>query len=172
MGSTRRSYTPEYQEHSAASVIDGGRPVAEVAGNIQRTTPLPAAATVAHRRHYVVYRLMMVRRCSSRRSAPTGTPAVFSTEVCHGQTSRPGSAGRTVSGFLRTPSVPGRDFTRPDVPAHGHMTDRQDHKAGDRRDVRRSGYILVNQGNRSVKPSAQPTLVRTQHLPHAANTAR
>ena len=34
MGSTRRSYTPEYKEHSVAFVIDGGRPVAEVARNI------------------------------------------------------------------------------------------------------------------------------------------
>ena len=34
MGSTRRSYTPEYKEQSVAFVIDGGRPVAEVARNI------------------------------------------------------------------------------------------------------------------------------------------
>jgi transposase len=34
MGSTRRSYTPEYMAHSGAFVIDGGRPVAEVARNI------------------------------------------------------------------------------------------------------------------------------------------
>jgi transposase len=34
MGSTRRSYTPEYKAHSVAFVIDGGRPVAEVARNI------------------------------------------------------------------------------------------------------------------------------------------
>ena len=47
MGPRRRSYTPEYQEHSVASVIDGGRPVAEVACNIQRTAPLPAAAILA-----------------------------------------------------------------------------------------------------------------------------
>jgi transposase len=34
MGSTRRSYTPEYKARSVAFVIDGGRPVAEVARNI------------------------------------------------------------------------------------------------------------------------------------------
>jgi len=34
MGSTRRSFTPEYKEQSVAFVIDGGRPVAEVARNI------------------------------------------------------------------------------------------------------------------------------------------
>jgi transposase len=34
MGSTRRSYTPEYKAHSVAFVIDGGRSVAEVARNI------------------------------------------------------------------------------------------------------------------------------------------
>ena len=34
MGSTRRSYTPEYKAQSVAFVIDGGRPVAEVARNI------------------------------------------------------------------------------------------------------------------------------------------
>ena len=30
MGSTRRSYTPEYKAQSVAFVLDGGRPVAEV----------------------------------------------------------------------------------------------------------------------------------------------
>jgi transposase len=34
MGSTRRAFTPEYKEQSVAFVIDGGRPVAEVARNI------------------------------------------------------------------------------------------------------------------------------------------
>ncbi len=34
MGSTRRSFTPEYKEQSVAFVLDGGRPVAEVARNI------------------------------------------------------------------------------------------------------------------------------------------
>ena len=34
MGSTRRSYTPEYKAQSVAFVIEGGRPVAEVARNI------------------------------------------------------------------------------------------------------------------------------------------
>src|ERR1017187_8547186 len=34
MGSTRRAFTPEYKEQSVAFVIDGGRPVAEVARHI------------------------------------------------------------------------------------------------------------------------------------------
>ncbi len=34
MGSTRRAFTREYKEQSVAFVIDGGRPVAEVARNI------------------------------------------------------------------------------------------------------------------------------------------
>jgi transposase-like protein len=34
MGSTRRSFTPECKAQSVAFVIDGGRPVAEVAPNI------------------------------------------------------------------------------------------------------------------------------------------
>ena len=34
MGSTRRAFTPEYKAPSVAFVIDGGRPVAEVARNI------------------------------------------------------------------------------------------------------------------------------------------
>ena len=34
MGSTRRSYTPEYKAQSVAFVLDSGRPVAEVARNI------------------------------------------------------------------------------------------------------------------------------------------
>src|ERR1039457_5075301 len=34
MGSTRRSFTREYKEPSIAFVLDGGRPVAEVARNI------------------------------------------------------------------------------------------------------------------------------------------
>jgi hypothetical protein len=56
-------------------------------------------------------------------------------------------------------------FHQPDPRAHGHMTDRQDHEAGSRPNNRRSGGIVASQGKRSVKPSAQPTLVRTQHLP-------
>jgi hypothetical protein len=92
-------------------------------------------------------------------------PFLACTDGCHGQAIRPGSAGHAGSGFLRTLSVPGHDFTRLVVPAHGHMADKQDRKAGDPRYIRRSGYIYTNQSNRSVKPSAQPTQVRTLHLP-------
>jgi len=98
-------------------------------------------------------------------------PSELSTDGCHGQMSRAGSAGLTGSGFLRTLSVRGHDFTRPGPRARGHMADRQDHKAGNRRDIRRSGYALINQDRRSVKPSAQPTQVRTLHLPLPAETA-
>jgi hypothetical protein len=59
------------------------------------------------------------------------------------------------------------DFTGPRPPAHGHMADRQDREAGNRPHNRRSGGIWTYQGKRSVKPSAKPTLVRTQHLPPA-----
>jgi transposase len=34
MGATRRRFTEEYKEEAVAFVIDGGRPVAEVARNI------------------------------------------------------------------------------------------------------------------------------------------
>ena len=34
MGSTRRSFTEEYKEEAVSFVIDGGRPIAEVARNI------------------------------------------------------------------------------------------------------------------------------------------
>ncbi|MGH9208864.1 MAG: transposase [Acidimicrobiales bacterium] len=34
MGSTRRAFTPEYKEQAVAFVLDGGRPIAEVARNI------------------------------------------------------------------------------------------------------------------------------------------
>lgn len=34
MGSTRSSFAPEYRAQSVAFVLDGGRPVAEVARNI------------------------------------------------------------------------------------------------------------------------------------------
>src|SRR5713226_2620407 len=38
--------------------------------------------------------------------------------------------------------------------------------------IRSSEPICLCQGKRSVKPSAQPTLVRTQHLPPPGKTAR
>jgi len=34
MGSTRRAFTPEYKEQAVAFVLEGGRPIAEVARNI------------------------------------------------------------------------------------------------------------------------------------------
>ncbi|SBW17798.1 hypothetical protein FDG2_0376 [Candidatus Protofrankia californiensis] len=34
MGATRRAFTPEYKEQAVAFVIDGGRPVADAARNI------------------------------------------------------------------------------------------------------------------------------------------
>ena len=73
---------------------------------------------------------------------------------------------------LRTLSAPVRDFTRRNPSAYGHMTDRgprEDHRPSY---MRSSKAIWPYQDKRSVKPSAQPTLVRTQHLPHPGETAR
>ena len=60
---------------------------------------------------------------------------------------------------------------RPAPRAHGHMADRADREDRCQPHIRRSGSIWLYQDTRSVKPSAQPTLVRTQHLPPAVKTA-
>src|ERR1017187_7407266 len=64
-----------------------------------------------------------------------------------------------------------RGFTRLNSWTCGHIADKQDHVAGDQPDSRRSGGMLTDQDERSVKPSAKPSLVRTQHLPHPGETA-
>ena len=57
-------------------------------------------------------------------------------------------------------------------PASPHMTDRAGHEGRYQLENRRSGGIWLVRDKRSVKPSAKPTLVRTQHLPLPAETAR
>jgi hypothetical protein len=77
------------------------------------------------------------------------------------------------------PAVRGRAFSYPwpcELPGipgvHGRMTDGVSPFAASRRVCAgRRGVARVGRG-RSVKPSAQPTLVRTQHLPPPAKTAR
>ena len=63
-----------------------------------------------------------------------------------------------------------RAFIGPGCRTCGHIADRQDHVAGDRLDNRSSDGMSPNQNKRSVKPSAQPTMVRTHHLPPPART--
>ncbi len=59
-----------------------------------------------------------------------------------------------------------------DGPAHVHIADSVAAGGIMRGRFRRSGVIWRCRQERSVKPSAQPTLVRTQHLPPPAKTAR
>ena len=82
------------------------------------------------------------------------------------------SGERAGSRLARTLSVPVRVFTHPAQRAHGHMTDRTGREGRYQPESRRSGGIWALWVKRSVKPSAQPTLVRTQHLPPPAEMAR
>ena len=88
--------------------------------------------------------------------------------------SSPQEAGRTVSVIAPTSPVRGFFRPRPWVQARCART-----YSGRRRPGMepRTAYVLVSgvrlaEERRSVKPSAQPTLVRTQHLPPPAETAR
>ncbi len=56
--------------------------------------------------------------------------------------------------------------------AHVHMADSVAGTSIIERRLCRSGGMWRCRQERSVKPSAQPTLVRTQHLPHAAKMPR
>jgi hypothetical protein len=58
------------------------------------------------------------------------------------------------------------------IRAHGHMTDRTGYSYDRHGSFACSAAILVGRAKRSVKPSAQPTQVRTLHLPLPAQTAR
>jgi hypothetical protein len=74
--------------------------------------------------------------------------------------------------LLPSPSVPVRAFRRPRPRRTRTHSGRQ--RPGN---APRTAYALVSGGllrleERAVKPSAQPTLVRTQHLPLPAKTAR
>jgi hypothetical protein len=62
---------------------------------------------------------------------------------------------------------------QPQAPArHGRMTDGAGNAESHSRDPWRVSGHPVGSPRRSVKPSAKPTLVRTQHLPPPAKTAR
>jgi hypothetical protein len=82
--------------------------------------------------------------------------------------------GRAVSVTAPIPTVRGQVFSCPWLPgSRGARTRR-----GRRRPeaclaarIRWSARLTWVEGERSVKPSAQPTLVRTQHLPPPAETA-
>ena len=77
-----------------------------------------------------------------------------------------------LSRLARTLSVPVRGCGRPDFCAHGHMADRVSHEDRCHPHIGRSEDVYLCPGKRFVKPSAQPTLVRTQHLPPPAKTTR
>jgi hypothetical protein len=154
---------------SAGPAVVPARGVPWARSGCSRTRPGSGRISALWRRK--ANKTTTAHRCSSRHWAP---PSVLlyklSTYRCHGQMSRVGSAGRAGGGFLRTLSGRGRDSTQPGPRAHGHMADRQDHKAGGQPDWRMSGDVCINQDNQSVKPSAQPTQVRTLHLPLPAET--
>ena len=61
---------------------------------------------------------------------------------------------------------------RLDACGHGHIADSVGAADAERRRLRRSAAIWRTWKRNTVKPSAQPTLVRTQHLPPPAKTAR
>ncbi len=79
---------------------------------------------------------------------------------------------RSPGRHARTLSASVRGCGRPCPCAHGHMADGVGHEDCHHPHIRSSEPICLCQGKRSVKPSAQPTLVRTQHLPPPGKTAR
>ena len=58
------------------------------------------------------------------------------------------------------------------IRAYGHIADGAGYSRGREASFTRSSTIPMVWEERSVKPSAKPTLVRTQHLPPPAETAR
>ena len=66
---------------------------------------------------------------------------------------------------LRTVSVAVRVIGRPGAGVHGHIADSVLTANITQLRLRRSDGMWRCRQERSVKPSAQPTLVRTQHLP-------
>jgi hypothetical protein len=91
-------------------------------------------------------------------------------ELAWGLATRP--ANLQLRSPVRTASVPSARSARLPPCAHGHMTDGAGFGMIARWRLARSGTVHMGRDYRSVKPSAQPTLVRTQHLPQAAKTAR
>ena len=89
---------------------------------------------------------------------------------------RGGEAGRTVSITAPTGSVRGR-FAPLSVAARPRNPERTGaQRTAAARNPASNTYAQVSgidsEGERAVKPSAQPRLVRTQHLPPTAKTAR
>jgi hypothetical protein len=74
--------------------------------------------------------------------------------------------------ILRTMSVVVRAMCRLDARVHGHIADSVGATDASRGRFPSSSAMWNVVEERSVKPSAQPTLVRTQHLPHPGETAR
>jgi len=66
----------------------------------------------------------------------------------------------------RTLSVAVRAMGGPGACVRGHMADSVAAADAVKSHLRSSGTTRWCREQRSVKPSAQPTLVRTQHLPH------
>ena len=134
-----------------------------------------------------------VRRCRSRLCYLTGpagalpsvgarlpepcrvmTPGLREPAACEGPVGE--GIGLAVSVTAPIPAVRGRAFSCPWLcGTRGARTCRGRRWPGT---ALHSAYPLVSsvlpriEGERSVKPSAQPTLVRTQHLPPPAKTAR
>jgi hypothetical protein len=82
---------------------------------------------------------------------------------------------RTVSVTAPTGPVRGYFCPRPWPPkpaAHRRIADGGGRRRSLERCMRWSRTCDLGKGERSVKPSAQPTLVRTQHLPPPAKTPR
>jgi len=82
---------------------------------------------------------------------------------------------RAVSVTAPTGPVRGYFCSRPWLPrpaAHGRSADGGGRGRSLERRMRWSAACVLGEGERSVKPSAQPTLVRTKHLPPPAKTAR
>jgi hypothetical protein len=119
---------------------------------------------------------------ASRTPGPSPNPVTREMTTAHRHPEMPGQghkAGRTVG--ITAPTGPVRGLFRPrpwagpcpsvDCTAPGTRRPRT-HSGRRRREITpRSASVLVSRGwlgrnERAVKPSAQPTLVRTQHLPH------
>jgi hypothetical protein len=84
---------------------------------------------------------------------------------------RPVVPSRQVRRVARTLSVAFRAPARPGGRGHGHIADGVVPANITRSRLRRSDGIWRCRQESTVKPSAQPTLVRTQHLPPPAKTA-
>src|SRR5271157_4724011 len=101
--------------------------------------------------------------------------AVFDVEGCRTAGVAPsGAGGASACGFGSCTGLymAVRRIGGEECPAYVHMVYRVLAARVMKRRFRRSGVVWRCRQERSVKPSAQPTLVRTQHLPPPAKTAR